>query len=245
MLNVGKIEIPYHVRFSEKAKYRRIVVTPGQVEVIVPSGTTEPQIADYIHRKRRWVYDQVQKMKELMAARPAVSKYITGAKIPYRGRNMSLTVTKSPSTSIPKLTYKNGFYVEIPEGLTPQMGDFLVEMEIRFWLKRRIRTDVKEIVSKLGKRHGLVPKTIRVKEQKHLWGSCGKDRIININWMLIFAPKPVLEYAVVHELCHLKHRNHGPDFWALVGEVISDYEIKKHWLDRNESLLGWDSLVRG
>jgi predicted metal-dependent hydrolase len=55
---------------------------------------------------------------------------------------------------------------------------------------------------------------VRIKDQKHVWGSCGPDRIVNLNWHLIFAPKTVLEYAVVHELCHLRHRNHDRSFWG-------------------------------
>jgi len=245
MLIVGEVKIPYDVRFSDNAKYRRIIVTPGHVEVVVPDGTAEPQVVSYLHRKRRWVYDQVQYMKELMSSHPSVSKYITGAKIPYRGRRMKLIVTNSPLITIPILTYKNGFYVEISEGLSPQMNDFLVETEIRFWLKRQVRNDVKKIINKIEQHLDIKSKSFLIKDQKNFWGSCGKDRVININWRLIFAPKAVLEYAVAHELCHIKHRNHGADFWSFLGEIVPDYESRKQWLDQNESLLGWDSLIQG
>src|SRR3954464_9172769 len=75
------------------------------------------------------------------------------------------------------------------------------------------------------------------KEQKHVWGSCGIDRTINLNWHLIFAPRTVLEYAVVHELCHLRHRTHDQAFWTLVGTILPDWEVRKAWLDRNEHFL--------
>ena len=52
----------------------------------------------------------------------------------------------------------------------------------------------------------------------------------------------MLEYAVVHEMCHLKHRNHGPEFWDLVGCVLPDWETRKDWLDKNEHLLGWEKV---
>ena len=75
-----------------------------------------------------------------------------------------------------------------------------------------------------------------------MWGSCGQDRQVNLNWHLVFAPKPVLEYAVVHEICHLRHRNHDPEFWQLVGQILPDWEARKVWLDRNEHLLGWEKV---
>jgi len=68
-------------------------------------------------------------------------------------------------------------------------------------------------------------------------GSCRIDQTINLNWHLIFAPRTVLEYAVVHELCHLRHRNHDPAFWRPVGTFLPDWEVRKAWLDRNEHFL--------
>jgi len=75
-----------------------------------------------------------------------------------------------------------------------------------------------------------------------MWGSCGQDWQINLNWHLIFAPKPVLEYAVVHEMCQLKHRNHEPEFWDLVGRVLPDWKERKAWLDKHEHMLGWEKV---
>jgi predicted metal-dependent hydrolase len=70
-----------------------------------------------------------------------------------------------------------------------------------------------------------------------VWGSCGVHRIINLNWHLIFASKAVLEYAVIHELCHLRHRNHDASFWGFGGSLLPDWEARKAWLDRNEHFL--------
>ncbi|MFQ6158012.1 M48 family metallopeptidase [Sinorhizobium meliloti] len=59
----------------------------------------------------------------------------------------------------------------------------------------------------------------------------------------MFGPNPVLEYAVVHEMCHLRHRNHEQEFWNLVGRILPDWEARKVWLDRNEHLLGWEKVA--
>ncbi|WP_281040275.1 M48 metallopeptidase family protein [Rhizobium ruizarguesonis] len=104
---------------------------------------------------------------------------------------------------------------------------------LRLWLKRRVRDDARDLVRRHGERDGLKPRGVRIKDQKHMWGSCGQDRQINLNWHLIFAPTPVLEYAVVHEMCHLRNRNHEPEFWNLVGRILPDWEARKAWLDKN------------
>jgi hypothetical protein len=74
--------------------------------------------------------------------------------------------------------------------------------------------------------------SVQAKHFLRLWGSCGKDGSIRINRRLIFAPKPVLEYVVAHELAHLIERNHSPKFWQTVASVLPEYERPKAWLDR-------------
>jgi predicted metal-dependent hydrolase len=66
------------------------------------------------------------------------------------------------------------------------------------------------------------------------WGSCGPSGTIHIDWRLVFAPKRVPEYVVVHELAHLKHRSHGKDFWSFVCLMLPDPERPKHWLDNHQ-----------
>jgi predicted metal-dependent hydrolase len=171
-----------------------------------------------------------------MAATPKVSHFVTGAKIPYRGRLMRLKVEPYDGTLV-EVSYRNGFIVRYPHTLSEASRDVLVEDALRLWLRKRLREDVAAFVRQHGEPNGLKPKRIEIKDQKHLWGSCGTDRVVNLNWHLIFAPKTVLEYAVVHELCHLRYRTHDRDFWGLVGSILPDWEGRKAWLDRNEQFL--------
>jgi predicted metal-dependent hydrolase len=235
-LTVGTTSIPYTVRRSSNAKKRRITVTSAMVEVVVPLASKEEDILEYIHKKRRWVYDQREIIQEKQVEQQPISRFVTGAKIPYRGRMMRLRVEKCYDIAI-SIIYKNGFIVKIPHNLSDAARDVVLESEFRLWFRERLRGDVKGFVGKHSSMHDLVPKGFQIKDQKHLWGSCGKNRIINLNWHLIFAPKPVLEYAVCHELCHLRYRNHNDEFWGLVKEVMPDYEGIKRWLDDNDGLL--------
>jgi hypothetical protein len=64
-----------------------------------------------------------------------------------------------------------------------------------------------------------------------MWGCCEKTRrIIHLNWQIIFAPRDVIDYVIVHELCHLKHSNHSPRFWAEVEKYLPDYRNHHKWL---------------
>jgi len=84
---------------------------------------------------------------------------------------------------------------------------------------------------KLGVSYG----KITLRQQKTRWGSCSSEKNLNFNWKLILAPPEVLDYVVVHELCHLKEMNHSKAFWDEVGKVMPEYETYKLWLKEN----GW------
>lgn len=230
-LTVGKKAIPYTIRRSNRAKRQRIVVTPKGVEVVAPVGRSRQDIEAFIHSRRRWVHDQREKMRETLAASPWPDRFVSGAKIPYRGRRMRLMVRTVPGKSI--LTgYRGGFFVEVPESVSPGDRDATIKYVLEVWLRRRVENDAKAFVRRYSRKLGQEPKAVRIKDQKHLWGSCGKDRIINLNWRLIFMPKTILEYAVVHELCHLKHRHHSAAFWSLLNSLLPDYEPRKVWLEQ-------------
>lgn len=75
--------------------------------------------------------------------------------------------------------------------------------------------------------------SITIRDQKTRWGSCSGRGILSFNWRLILAPTEILDYVVVHELCHLTHMNHSKEFWGLVGSVIPDYKVRRKWLKEN------------
>ncbi|WP_156303040.1 M48 family metallopeptidase, partial [Methylogaea oryzae] len=98
---------------------------------------------------------------------------------------------------------------------------------------RQVADHTRRMVQHHAVRHGLHPRSIAVRDQKTRWGSCGPRGDININWRLILAPPPVLEYVVVHELCHLRHRNHAKPFWDLVEDHLPQYREQRRWLKQH------------
>jgi len=79
--------------------------------------------------------------------------------------------------------------------------------------------------------------TIAIREQKTRWGSCSSNGTLSFHWRLLLAPPKVLDYVVVHELCHLTHMNHSKAFWAKVESVMPDYRLYKDWLRAHETEL--------
>ena len=177
-------------------------------------------------------------MLEKRAQSHRTHRYASGAKIPYRGRMTNLNVRPGTDTLV-QVQFRNGFHIEVPVDIDPSQLDALTESALRLWLKKQVRHDVQALARRYGDRLQVKPKAVRVKEQKHMWGSCGKDRVINLNWQLVFAPKHVLDYAVLHEMAHLVIRDHSPAFWNLIGSHMPQFATAKGWLERNEHMLGY------
>lgn len=235
-LRVGQTEIAYELRRTATATERRITVTPGYVEVLALTTDDDSAINDFLERKRQWLFETIRELEERTAAQHVVPRFMTGSKIPFRGRMSSLTVRRHDGASI-EVTHKAGFLVDLPIWVEADAADAIVAMHIKLWLKRQVRQDVNAIATANQKRHGLKPRAIRVTDMKSGWGSCGAEGIVHINWHLVFAPKRVLEYVVVHELAHLKHRSHGEAFWTYLASLLPDYERAKAWLDRHQASL--------
>lgn len=117
-------------------------------------------------------------------------------------------------------------------GYTPQQEKALAE---------RYRTAAKEYIPKRVEYYiqftGGSYERIIIREQKTRWGSCSSRGTLSFNWRLMLAPPKVLDYVVVHELCHLTHMNHARDFWDAVAAVMPDYKEARKWLKENGSQL--------
>ncbi|MCW2363860.1 MULTISPECIES: M48 family metallopeptidase [Sphingobium] len=234
-LQIGRAEIAYELRRSATASERRITITPGHVEVMALSRDNDADIAGFLERKRRWVFNTVREMERITSTRHSVPRFVTGSKIPYRGRKMPLTVRRTDAERI-AIAYRNGFIVDLPDW-AGQDADHLIASELQHWLKQRARRDVKEVAAEYGKRFGLIPRSIRVVDLANGWGSCGPEGNVLINWNLIFAPRKVLEYVVAHELAHLGHRSHGPEFWRYLAVLYPAFETPQAWLDHQYAQL--------
>ena len=86
-------------------------------------------------------------------------------------------------------------------------------------------------------RVGVSYRTVKVKDLKSLWSSCTKIGNIHFNWRIVMSPISIVDYVIVHELCHREIYNHSPDFWRLLGRILPDYRERKEWLRVNGALL--------
>lgn len=240
-VRVGQTEIAYDLRRSATASERRITVTPGAVEVMALTADSDADIDAFVCRKRAWLFKAVRELDEITVTRAVVPRFMTGSKIPFRGRKASLVVRRTDGPHI-EIDFRGRFLVDLPEWVTAEAAEAVVATELKLWLKRRVRRDAMEIARAYGRRFDLKPRAVRVGDLASGWGSCGAEGTLHINWLLVFAPKRVLEYVVVHEMAHLQQRSHGPAFWTFLGQLMPDYAEPKAWLDAHQGSLSADFL---
>ena len=235
---IGAREIRYEVRPSGRAARKRIEVTPAGVQVIVPEGASAEDVERFVQRKRRWLHDKTEEIREevdrLQLDTP--QGFHSGAKVLFRGRYLKLRVSTADAER-PSLSYRTAFEVVVPRDVPRSEHEPIARRLVERWLEERLAEDAWQVVRRRGTPHGLEPRGVRIKDQRTLWGSCGRDQVIRLDRKLARVPKPVFEYVVVHELCHLEHKDHSPAFWSLVKQVLPDYTERKLWLEDHEVAL--------
>lgn len=104
--------------------------------------------------------------------------------------------------------------------------------------KEEARKIITNKVETINKYYGFKYGKIAIRNQRSRWGSCSKKGNLNFNYKIAFLSNEMLEYVVVHELCHLKEFNHGARFWVLVSQCVPDYKNIRNEMKKEGMILG-------
>ena len=170
-------------------------------------------------QKAPWILKQLSKMRE----RPAPKKFVTGETMPYLGRNVQLTVQKRETNEARVRFHQWRFYVDAPESLEEDALRKEISRAFLEWYWPRALERIADAVNLRWPtmRKGKKPRII-VGNQRSLWGSCAADGTLRFTWRLVMMAPRLMDYVVVHELAHLKVRNHSPDFWKVVKQALPE-----------------------
>lgn len=153
--------------------------------------------------------------------------------IMYRGIEHEVKIMAYPGKNTQVIFRENKFFVYINNKLE---GNKLVQEAakvLRLWMIEKAQELIKPRTQELSREIGVSFNGIRIKDTKTRWGSCSSKGNLNFNFRLVMAPQEVMDYIIIHELCHLRHMNHSKDFWNAVAQYMPDYEVYKEWLNKN------------
>lgn len=237
-LKVGDRTIGYRIRRSrQRKKTYQVSIVSGEVVLAVPHSTTNTQAEEMLRQKARWILSKL----DIAPAKPAAPTFLSGEKLPYKGGELTLWVqgVVSTPTGLPEVSReRRRLEVAVPLGLDDATRGQQIEAALMTWYACRAAEQVDEHLAHwlptLG--NGAVP-TVRIRNQKRRWGSCSHTGNLRFNWRLAMLEPALTEYVVVHELCHLTHMNHSPDFWALVARHLPDVKERRRRLREREAIL--------
>lgn len=222
----GRDVIHYEVRFLESRRTLTIEVHPdSSVLVRAPLGCPEPLIEERVQKRAGWISRQLADFDRYRPRTPP-RQYLSGESHLYLGRQYRLRVLQADTTSV-KLT-RGRFLVNLRGTQTPERVCALLHS----WYLDRARAVFREVLdASLTHFKGIEPPRLIVRAMRARWGSLSSAGRMTLNVRLVRAPRPCIEYVVTHELCHLRHRDHDARFYRLLGQVMPDWERRKHRLE--------------
>lgn len=228
--------IEYNLIKSKRRKTCEITVYKNEIVLRTPLDKSMPEIEKILQQKIKWV---TKKQKEFKEERVEIIKpiYEDRSTLPFLGTNYKMSIISKNENEIEKLEFNNNeFVINLHKDTIDQKSR--IEKLYITWLNEMARKIFKEKVEVFSEAMGIYPSVFVLKNLKNRWGSLSKDQTINLNVNLVKTPNAVIDYIIIHELCHFKIRGHSHQFWQYLQQFEPNYEQKIKWLERNtDSLL--------
>ena len=227
-LSTAYLDIPYSLRRSRRRSTISVTIDPDKGMLVhCPQRLPQAEIDAFLRRKSKWIRSKLALIDSLRANQQPIS-WQDGAALPYQGESYTLRIRPDASGGSVSL---HGGIIEVACGLAgEQPADTASESLVMAWYRREAERVIQQRVAYFERCVGVTPRKVTVKDQKRRWGTCTSRGALYFNWRLILAPSHILDYVVVHELCHLLELNHSPHFWSLVSAVLPDYRQRRTWL---------------
>ena len=215
-------DIHYKLIRSRRKSLTLIVSSEEGLVVRAPLSLPESEIRRFIRHKENWIR---KKIREVVERRPQPKIYENGTPILYLGKGYPLCYTDKNDGE--KISISDKLYV------SDTWSERIREL-LKAWYIYQGNQIIPRRVKELSETHGFRPKTIKVTKAERRWGSCSSKGGLCFSWRLMMAPPEVIDYVIIHELVHLKIRDHSRRFWDLVTSIDTDYKRKRKWLRDHE-----------
>ncbi len=220
--------------FTERRRTVRLRITgPATLEITVPLQYHQDQAAEFIQTKEKWILATAKKLAALeqAAAQFAVEP---GGCLPFMGKSYTLTVAYHPVRPSVRL---DGSLLRVCLPETLRGNQEALTNRLICWYSEQARQYLTERTLEWAQVIGVKPAALTIRDPKSRWGSCSTRGNINYSWRLLLAPVSIIDYIIVHELCHLLEPNHSKRFWQLVESFLPDFKESRHWLKTHGGVL--------
>ena len=219
-MNELELITPNQIIRSKRKSITLVIKNNGDFIVRAPIKVKESEIHKFIIQKKEWVIkkrlDQLSNIYNELTFKKPESINILGKTYNIELVDKSRVKLENNIIEVPKINSK--------------------ERVVRF-LKNFTRKYIYERVEIIAKQNNFQYNKISISSAKTNWGSCSHNNCLNFTYKLIMCPTDVVDYIVLHELCHTKIKNHSSKFWTLVKSIKSDYKLYESWLKKNRGII--------
>lgn len=228
------VSIDCLITYRKKKSKEMLVDLHGNVEIKVPRDTSDQVLEEMVMARWPLILKKQTEMRQ-KANGYQQKDYVAGETFLYLGKSYPIVIEVDANISKEVIKLHDE---ELVIRLKEQSDEKVIKL-----LKRFYRQKCKKLVEKrlqyYQSNFKVKPRGFTITDSAKTWGTCNSNREMTFNWKLVMAPMAVVDYVVVHEMCHMVHMNHDRSFWRLVGKHIPNYEEMQTWLQQSE----WKMVV--
>lgn len=228
VIKYGEHAIPVEVVYEERNQLAITVRPDMTVEARAPIGSDPERVSNKLNTKARWIWQQLNQFEKFQPLQPP-REYVAGETHLYLGRQYRLKIDQN---EVERVRLIGPFFMV--ETTDPKDSEQVRALMLE-WYQAHAKEIIRRRLAPLWlavKRYGAQRPEIRTQWMKQRWGSCTPGGVMTINVELVKAPVHCVDYVLMHELCHLVHPNHSPEFYRLLTILMPDWEKRKARLER-------------
>lgn len=208
--------VAYAVEVRPRRRHPAITIGgDGSLVVLLPAGGEQHDAERLMHRHQTWVLAHAQPLRS----------FSEGERFSVLGEDWPIAFVERP--------HRTAGVIELPVGADDPRAHLIA------WYVTLGEGVFGERLAHFAPGLGVDYGPVWIRDFKSRWGYCHPNGRIGLNWRLMQAPRPVIDYVVVHELCHRRVPNHGPKFYRLVASVHREWESARRWLNTEGFRLYW------
>ena len=222
------MSIIYTVKRSRKRRRTISLQVSSKSGLIIaaPYFTPDSEIDRFVREKQNWIHKTIQKHTEDSIKNKA-KEYITGEMFYYLGESFPLEVFFEQNERKGLVFWGNRFYLNTADATEKGIFYFVS------WYKKKAKQHLRQRVDFFSHEFNLRAKSVKITSAEKRWGSCSADDNLSFSFRLIMAPPDIIDYVIVHELMHIKEKNHSAAFWKLIEAAMPEYKLHRRWLKDN------------
>jgi len=226
--------IRFEIKYKNRTSLAIMIDGYGNIEIHAPKKTPDETILLAVEDQWDLIQQKLTEIKDRFNG-PQEKVYENDKTFLYLGNSYPIKIFHDMNIAQDHVVFdgeKLHIYVK-------QLDDEKMKQALTRFYYQQCKALVEKSISSFQRNFKTKPRSVTISDNKRTWGTCDSKQQLTFNWRLAMAPREVIDYVVIHEMCHMVHMNHDRSFWRLVGKIMPDYKEKEKWL----ALSNWKMTV--